>query len=1210
MINLIKNSDKVIKRRALNIGGLSESLLLVGSYFLKEYNNDFLKRGVFILSLFFVCSSLFGQTVYPVQTNVTVNQPYSLNLSDYTHDNFRFQVIMQLIDQQSAEIEVYINLDITGPNGIRLKTINGYGPVSVDQSPMTVDGNELYQLFDLNNLDFSGITKDVYIDQGGLPEGVYQFNVEVVEKQTNQVVSNPNIGGYIAFIRRPDPPMLNIPIDGHVINPAQNQPLVFQWTPRQQSFNVESNISYRLKISEVIPSTRNPYDAMNSEPFIFDQEIQAPQTTYIFMDADPELIPGMRYAWQVQVVDETNQGVYKNNGYSEVYTFDYAAHCPKVNAVTIEPELDDMSARVLWGDEIEQSEFEVYYRPFEGGESWSIKNTNNNELTLDNLHPATTYEVKVRAKCDNEVIGQNNEAFTNSIASDFVNAGRVTMPDNEWVLCEAPTRIRFNASQLTWGAANGINNYIVNYRQQGENEWISQEVTDTSFNMEDVAFPVEVRVDVNCVNQSIKEGNIQVLNDENDRGSCAPPEPINFRTSALEEQVSLSWSSYSEHTAFDLRFRLQGSQEEWILFSGLNEPTLLTDEIIYGEVFEYQIKFHCDENASEYSTVDYFMVERTDDEEDEEDDPEDTADCFPPGAKVHEVLKSDKVRISWDEEGEANEYILYYRKKGETIWSEETSYNTNKKLKNLEEDAVYEYKLSCMCDEKESIFTEVGEFDLSEITIDEDCPLVQEIDTTETGKNHLALTWPEEDNHSNYKVQYKTINQSVTEWYQKMVSPNDLPVIINELRKNTTYDIRVTAYCGTSETPSSDIVNYKTRRGTEPPEDFECGNTGDACDRHAGGTLSSLYVGDTFGASDFEVEVTEVIGGGSGTFSGEGILVVPYMDHAQMKVEFENISINEAACLTDGELIMTGSTFYVLPSSWAERIEGVLSAVDDAFDEVENYADMAERYYDQMNAIVDAATTPVDLSEYENMTPQEMFEEGKRLYEEGREAYKELSGGDADISEALDNIATGAALIRQAMELGGAVVQELSDYFFQFKELMEEELNIRIDLSDTRLGALAESVEENLNRIGEKGDEQLTDGVVEIGENGEIDENNIFFIGADYDESEATEVSEDLLNSMRDDEISGEMISEYEAYIENELERYRESLLLEMLEEMNTEGGLDNITHQFSTLKQQQLSDIVPQQEVPEGEEPEMSDEQTEEVKALIEDFINNQLDP
>ncbi|MGC8824441.1 MAG: hypothetical protein ACP5PZ_07575, partial [Bacteroidales bacterium] len=217
-------------------------------------------------------------------------------------------------------------------------------------------GYDLAPYFDINNLTFSGISKSDYLRPHKLPEGLYRFNVEVLDYYRGIVVSNTAL--FQAFIVLNDPPVINYPANGSKISYSRNPQIVFNWTPRHLgSPNSAFSTIYRFRMVEVIPPQRNPYEAMLVMPTLF--ETTTPLTTFVYDISYPPLVPGRVYAFNVTAEDVQGRDLFKNGGTSETYTFTYGDECSKPEFITASPKPAGMELR--WNSHAMHDEYEVWY---------------------------------------------------------------------------------------------------------------------------------------------------------------------------------------------------------------------------------------------------------------------------------------------------------------------------------------------------------------------------------------------------------------------------------------------------------------------------------------------------------------------------------------------------------------------------------------------------------------------------------------------------------------------------------------------------------------------------------------------------------------------------------------------------------------------------------------------------------------------------------
>lgn len=342
--------------------------------------------------------------MYPVQGNAMLLPPYSLRLSDYaTSVSERLLVNTLLTDVTKAELQVRLRLSITGQN-VKLETKPEYiGTTLILQGgvPLRLTNVELAEYFDVNHLNFSGLSKSEFMKTGFLPEGFYTFCWEVYEAHRNVKISNALCAP--AWLVLNDPPIVNLPRNGEKLTPMTPQNIIFQWTPRHTgSPNSAFTTEYEVKVVEVWPATRNANDAILSQPAIY--ETTTSSTTLIYGPDATQLEPGRRYALRVQAkaMSGTEQtDLFKNNGYSETVSFIYGDACDapaNIVAQTASP----TRFTLQWDEGPAQTGYTVRYR--EAGKenaNWYTTTTGITTAEISGLQAGTAYEYEVMSTCGN-----------------------------------------------------------------------------------------------------------------------------------------------------------------------------------------------------------------------------------------------------------------------------------------------------------------------------------------------------------------------------------------------------------------------------------------------------------------------------------------------------------------------------------------------------------------------------------------------------------------------------------------------------------------------------------------------------------------------------------------------------------------------------------------------------------------------------------------
>ena len=366
---------------------------------------------LFVLSLGSLSQSAHAQQ-YPVQASVQLLPPYSVYLSDYANE--RLVVQLQLRDISKGEIPVRLRWQIRG-GGVYLETNTTYRPtpntVGVGM-PLRLDGYDLAQYLQPENLLGNGGTA-AWRRQTQLPEGMYTFCVQVLDDVTGAVVSNAACAS--AWLLRHEPPFLNLP--EHEAKPEARDPqqLTFQWTPRHTGRpNANFQTEYDFRLVEIWPDDRDPNDAMQSSIPLY--ETTTASTMLVYGMAEPLLIPGRRYAWQVRarsLVNGEALTMFNNQGDSEVRSFRWGDACVAITEVRAEA-LSGGRIRLRWEAPGTHSSYRVQYRQ-KGTSRWYQQESFQPEAIITRLQPSTAYEYQVGGYCGSIAAGLSTLASVGTL---------------------------------------------------------------------------------------------------------------------------------------------------------------------------------------------------------------------------------------------------------------------------------------------------------------------------------------------------------------------------------------------------------------------------------------------------------------------------------------------------------------------------------------------------------------------------------------------------------------------------------------------------------------------------------------------------------------------------------------------------------------------------------------------------------------------------
>ena len=382
---------------------------------------------IFLLFLGFTLS--FAQQ-YPVRIIPNLFQPYSLRLGDYaTSTDNKLQLMVLMTDLMEPQHQTGLKFSLeAGLNAVPYAQSNdfvvGMQPFMLyPGSNLTLTNIDVRALFELQNLN--GINALQYAQP--LSDGVYRFCFQAYDFYTKRNLSDKSCA--TAFLVQYEPPMLNLPQRGEkVIKQGEFQNLVFQWMPRQ----IAPNTRYIFTLKELWDVERDPISGFLSSPPLWREETYAP-TLFYGLDKT-QLIAGKRYAWQVQAksgnpVFDANptddNGVYKNNGLSEIFYFDYVENCA-VPTLLMAKNAGRGRVELSWNLAGQPSGlYNVQYRKRGSTSEWQTAQSYQPRYIVTGLEDQTEYEYRIGSVCGNLQTFNNTNPITdgNSAGNAYAFSG-------------------------------------------------------------------------------------------------------------------------------------------------------------------------------------------------------------------------------------------------------------------------------------------------------------------------------------------------------------------------------------------------------------------------------------------------------------------------------------------------------------------------------------------------------------------------------------------------------------------------------------------------------------------------------------------------------------------------------------------------------------------------------------------------------------------
>ena len=391
------------------------------------------------LYLLLLCSLIgfegFAQT-FPISVTTQIAQPSPIYLSKYadaTTINSPIKIQLLLNDLTISNRQVRLKIYFQG-NGVSFSNndfVVGAKPLYLEGGfPLQLTNVDLAPYFQFQNL--LGLNPNQYAQP--LPEGISNFYVEVYDFATGKKLSRKT--GTTTVIFQNEPPFLNLPLNNASIMQQNLQNIVFNWTPR--SINV-SNVEYEFSLVEIWDNYTPVQNAFAYSPPLYTTTTK--MTTLQYGMSEPQLIPGKKYAWRIKakaILGAEEIGVFKNNGYTEIFAFTYEVFCTSPLAIKTESIGQDQ-AKINWSGNIDNFDYQVNYREKNSGSEWYKAVTPRENITLSNLKPNTTYEYTVGSSCDvGKYIHSSIYEFTTIARDEIVFQGCGIKPDPKDLTNQTP----------------------------------------------------------------------------------------------------------------------------------------------------------------------------------------------------------------------------------------------------------------------------------------------------------------------------------------------------------------------------------------------------------------------------------------------------------------------------------------------------------------------------------------------------------------------------------------------------------------------------------------------------------------------------------------------------------------------------------------------------------------------------------------------------
>ncbi len=268
---------------------------------------------------------LLGFNAYSqVNLKILIRTPLPSELNEWIDDPTVVQVVItntSITNFSNATIRLTISdekgktLARTKPHSPHIPKVNI--PPGSGAAPMSLVLNGS-QIINIDALEYDKDIERTLLTTSSLPEGTYELCISIYDQFGKNITIGDESCVQIHTLV-PEPPQIVSPVDDEVL---QNAFPMFRWLPVTGANVKSSPIKYKVKVCPVF-ERQSPRDALERNPVVFEKKDI--QTTYLQTlpgDLHFDYYPRVnRYVWLVQAFDEKGKPATRNQGKSEIATF-------------------------------------------------------------------------------------------------------------------------------------------------------------------------------------------------------------------------------------------------------------------------------------------------------------------------------------------------------------------------------------------------------------------------------------------------------------------------------------------------------------------------------------------------------------------------------------------------------------------------------------------------------------------------------------------------------------------------------------------------------------------------------------------------------------------------------------------------------------------------------------------------------------------------
>ncbi len=302
-------------------------------------------------------------------------------------------------------------------------------------------------------------------------------------------------------------------------------------------------------------------------------------------------------SWYEKVVDLSDyvgQNVFivfhdVNNEGTSIYIDDIEiATCPSPKGFVVS-DITAHTANVSWSGSSGGS-YKFSYKSVNQSDWSEDISLTESTFALTDLLAETEYKVRVSSLCDGDETSSYGEtSFTTDVACN--------KPDGLTV-----SNVTAHTAIVSWNAVNGAASYKLSYKLSSDEEWIEENLTETTFALTNLS--AETGYDVKVSSDCGAEG-VSVTSNTYFTTAVACNKPTNLHCTALtDNSANIAWSSPLEEDAISYIFSYKENTEdaEWSDGILLTNTKYLLSELSPATSYVVKVSSNCGEEGISVAT--------------------------------------------------------------------------------------------------------------------------------------------------------------------------------------------------------------------------------------------------------------------------------------------------------------------------------------------------------------------------------------------------------------------------------------------------------------------------------------------------------------------------------------------------------------------------------------------------------------------------------